>query len=109
MNLPLQMSAVSRGRFQKSRIVSSAGRVHPSWGFFCTHVACSCANGTVACCDSANQCSCDNVTGNAACAGFGGHGHHAGNPHTGGAAGECGTISSFIDCYDDQGNAGPCN
>src|ERR1700733_2980111 len=113
MNVPLQMRAVSRGRFQKSRVVTSAGRVLPSWIFQCDEVACSCPDGSVACCATAAECSCG-TTGNgpSACT----HGHGNGHPHPGGATGNCpehhesfSCNAGEFTCYNVTGNAEPCN
>jgi hypothetical protein len=107
MNLPLQMRAVSRGRFQKSRIVSSIGRVLPSWVFECDNVACSCTNNgvtTVACCDTADQCSC---TPNAGCTGRPGHGN--GHAHKKGAKGSGTATTATFYCLGDNGTAEVCN
>jgi hypothetical protein len=113
MNLPLQMCAVSRGRFQKSRIVSSAGRVLPSWQFLCDQIACGCPDGSVACCDSEIDCSCGPNNGPAGCTGKGG-GRTAGQHHDGGATGTCSDLGGLhghfdcdktgnIKCYDTKG------
>src|SRR5580658_10250975 len=83
MNLPLQMRAVSRGSFSRSRIANSGGEVFPSLERFCLppNVACSCPNGIICCPDPNGQtpCTCDG-SGNPMCGGFGGHGlgtkHH---------------------------------
>jgi hypothetical protein len=120
MNLPLQMRAVSRGRFQQSRIVSSAGRVRPSWRFVCDRIACSCPDGSVACCDSESDCSCGNIggTGNgpAGCTGELWGLFQAGHMHQGGAVGKCNEhhepiscIAGEFTCYDANGNQGACN
>jgi hypothetical protein len=104
MNLPLQMCAVSRGPFQKLRIVSSAGGIIPggffSWQFNCNKVACSCPDGTVACCSDTKDCSCvDNgqsaPAGPAGCNGPG-RTHKAGNKHSKGA--ESSTYQGYMSC-----------
>jgi hypothetical protein len=116
MNLPLQMRAVSRGPFSKSRNVSSAGRVVPSWLFVCDPpmVACSCANGSVECC-SAGQCQCDG-SGNAGCnARNSSRAAGTGHEHPGGATGHCldaktlSCISGDFRCFDAKEKGGPCN
>jgi hypothetical protein len=115
MNLPLQMRAVSRGPFSKSRIVSSAARVVPSWLFVCDPpmVACSCTNGSVACCN-AGQCICDG-SGNAGCQARDPF-HAAPTPHehAGGATGHCrdakvlSCIKGDFRCFNAQEIGGPC-
>jgi hypothetical protein len=114
MNLPLQMRAVSRGRFPTSRIVTSAGRVLPSWKFVCDQVACSCQDGSVVCCDSAAACTCGNTggpgNGPAACNGYASPGHK----HPRGAIGhrfnegpvDC--SKDAITCFDVNNNAEAC-
>jgi hypothetical protein len=100
MNLPLQMRAVSRRNFSKSRAGSSAGRVLPSWKFVCDQVACSCPDGSVVCCGSSADCTCGNTptqgNGPAACSGFG----NPGKKHPRGAIGHWFTPGP-IDCSKD--------
>jgi hypothetical protein len=106
MNLPLQMRAVSRGRFSKSQIVNSAGRVLPSWTLLCDPpmVACSCntnGNITTTCC-APNECTCDG--GTAGCQG-GRPGHHIkGKTHLHSKGGctqgplQCNDGGNWVDC-----------
>jgi hypothetical protein len=87
MNLPLQMSAVPRGRFRKPRLVSSEGRVHPS-KLECSTVGCTCDNNdSFACCPAGSSCDCDS-NGFPICKSFDGRGTNP-NPHKHTKGGEC--------------------
>jgi len=98
MKLPLQMRAVPRGSFSKTRTVGSVGRVRPSWQFVCDRVACGCSgDGSVACCDIESDCSCDANNKNAGCTGRGG-GRLAGKSHLGGASGKCTDPHGHLQC-----------
>jgi hypothetical protein len=113
MNLPLQMRAVSRGPFRRSRIAGSAGRVLPSWLFICDPpmVACSCADNSVACCTSADSCNCNGPTGaEAGCTPKTRWPRSSDTPdrHPGGARGN-GWFGSPIDCYDATGASDGCS
>lgn len=77
MKLPLQMQAVSRGRFSQSRNATLAGNLFPSAQNLCNGTLCACPNGIV-CCDKGQSCGCDDVSNRPVC---GGRTHHAGKQH----------------------------
>jgi hypothetical protein len=119
MNLPLQIGAVSRGPLQKSRSVSSAGRVFPSWMFICDspNIACSCPDNSVACCDSTDTCNCDGPKGSQAGCTPERHRPRVPGNHHYRATGECPEhhealhcAAGEFTCYDDaQGTVGTCD
>jgi hypothetical protein len=73
MILPLQMPAVSRGRFSPSRIASLYAGVLPSAQNLCNGTLCACANG-LACCTQGQSCTCS-PAGVPQCGAFGNPGH----------------------------------
>jgi hypothetical protein len=97
MNLPLQMRAVARAPFGKARILSSAGRVLPSFEQLCTGLGeyvCSCSEGSI-CCPAAagDPCTC-NANNYPTCQAFWGPGHHHDD-----ATIECHDGGQKVDCH----------
>src|SRR5579872_4197680 len=104
MNLPLQVRAVARGRFAKSRAVGMPGQVVPSFTFVCNppNVACVCGNKT-GCCGPLQPCNCDG-SGNPVCGQSGGPGTTPGNQHWR-AEGDCNLLGGFaIHCFKQDPN-----
>jgi hypothetical protein len=79
MNLPLQMPAVSRGRFSQTRAAILAERVFPSAQNLCNGTLCACTNGIV-CCQGGDPCNCD-AHGVPSCQGFGPRPLSSGHKH----------------------------